>query len=88
MEDKIQRRISEIDKPQLMEICNDILNWRTGNGDLDKESTFYKTFDKMKDAFNNDIRFFEHLILSKAHDQFGNIVKLLFMDKPILYIKK
>ena len=87
MNEKLARRIAEIDDSELIKFCNDIYSWRT-SGVLDQKSVFYKRFDAMKGIFNDDIRLFEEKVLDKAHERFHNIVKLLFTDKLTWYIEK
>ncbi|WP_206459377.1 hypothetical protein [Anaerovorax sp. IOR16] len=72
----------------LIQMCNEIYDWKNGNGDL-LDGIFRVTFLKLYDDKKySDIRDFENDILIEAHERFGKIVKGLFVDRPRLYLRR
>jgi len=80
---KIVKDISDSD---LIVMCNEIYEWKI-TGNLNQEGLLRKIFIEHEENYVS-IRHLEEEVLTESHIRFKNIVKLLFLDNPGLYIQK
>ena len=75
---------NDIDDKELIDLCNNIYNWRYVDGKI-KENCIVQ---KMCEKFGwTSLREIEEFAVSEAHRRYGNITLLLLKDHPNYYLK-
>ncbi|MDD4779146.1 MAG: hypothetical protein PHT02_00885 [Tissierellia bacterium] len=80
--------INKLTDEELLTFCNEIFEYQNGNGDLNKNSNFYKFFIEHKNECIWNIRDFKTVIIDLAYNRFEKVVKLLIINRPYWVIKK
>jgi len=81
--------VKNISDSDLIVMCNEIHEWKNV-GVLNQEGLLKKLFNEYES--NNKprfvlIKYLEDYVLMEAHDRFKNVVKLLFVSNPSLYVR-
>ena len=66
-------------------MCNEIYEWKN-TGVLNQEGLLRKLFIAHEKEYVS-IRHLEEEVLTESHNRFKNVVKLLFVANPGLYVK-
>lgn len=76
--------IDHLDANGLLNLCNDINEFKYVTGKLRPECTLNYLANNFQYFELGDL---EKLILNVAHEKFGNLVSLLIKSEPSIYIK-
>lgn len=82
--DEVKYYIDHMDANGLLNLCNDINEWKYKSGKLKPDCTLNHLAENLQYW---ELRDLEELILSAAHEKFGNLVSLLIKSEPSIYIK-
>lgn len=77
--------IEKLSDYKLIELCNDIYELHTGNGDLNKDSLLVQVYTENQKDFGS-MHHFKDLLLFEANRRFEKLVKILFLTNPHTYI--
>lgn len=82
--DEVKYYIDHMDANGLLNLCDDINEWKYKTGKLKPDCTLNHLVENLQYW---ELRDLEELILNAAHEKFGNLVSLLIKSKPGIYIK-
>jgi hypothetical protein len=80
--------IENLTNEELVIMCNEIFDYQNGNGNLNKDTSFYKVFKENQSKYTWDIRFFERLVIDEATKRFDKVVRLLMINRSYFFIRK
>jgi hypothetical protein len=83
----MNQNIKEISDSDLIQICKEIYIWRK-TGDLKLDGLFKKFFDEHEKDFISNIRNCEDDLIIESHKRYEDMVKLLFISQPNMYISR
>jgi len=72
--------VKEFNDSRLIELCNDIYDWDTGNGDIPENSKLKSLISAHFSGYPNAY-YIRDLIISEAYERFNKVAKLLVRDK-------
>lgn len=78
--------IKELTDPEIIELCNNIYDWDTGDGTLNKDSDLRKLFNEHEKEYYA-IHYLRDDILHEAFERFYKVARVLIRNKPTLFIK-
>lgn len=82
--DEVKYYIDHMDANGLLNLCNDINEWKYVTGKLRPECTLNNLANNLQYF---ELRDLEEIILNAAHEKFRNLVGLLIKSEPNMYIK-
>lgn len=82
---KLQKCINQLEDGALVKILNEIYEWKN-TGLLNQDSLFKSIYNDYEDVLFNVINL-ENQIMYEAHKRFENVVKVLIVNNPGLYIR-
>jgi hypothetical protein len=82
--DEVKYYIDHMDANGLLNLCNDINEWKYKSGTLNPDCTLKHLAENLQYL---ELRDLEDMILDAAHEKFENLVSLLIKSKPGIYIK-
>ena len=77
--------VKSIPDSDLIIMCNEIYEWKN-TGVLNQEGLLRKLFNEHEGKYVF-VKNLEEEVLMEAHNRFKNVVKLLFVANPGLYVK-
>ena len=80
---EIKNYIEHLDIDELIDLCNDISEWRYDTGELKTDCSLSQLSKDLQES----PRRLEACILYESHERLGSIVKLLLKDEPWRYIR-
>ena len=80
---EIKNYIEHLDIDELIDLCNDISEWRYDTGELKTDCSLSQLSKDLQES----PRRLEACILYESHERLGSIVKLLLKDEPCRYIR-
>ena len=81
----MNKLIKDISDSDLIVMCNEIYEWKN-TGVLNQEGLLRKLFNEHEGKYVF-VKNLEEEVLMEAHNRFKNVVKLLFVANPGLYVK-
>jgi len=81
----MNKLIKNISDNDLIIMCNEIYEWKN-TGALNQKGLLRKIFIAHEENYVS-IRHLEEEVLTESHNRFKNVVKLLFVANPGLYVK-
>ena len=77
--------VKNISDSDLIVMCNEIHEWKN-TGALNQEGLLKKLFNEHEGKYVF-VKYLEDEVLMEAHSRFKNVVKLLFVANPGLYVR-
>ena len=81
--DEVKHYIKHMDANGLLNLCNDINEWKYVTGELNPDCTLIHLSENLQYW---ELRDLEEIILNVAHQKFNDLVGLLIKNDPSRYI--